>query len=83
MSVSQSQGLKFQSSVLLNAPNRNGKYNPGVKRVTACLLFSLLLKAAQQLLLSLALRKTEGKGRGSEQKMLFPFSFFKSILHGL
>lgn len=52
MSVSKRLGLKFQSSVLLNTPSRNGKYGAGAKCAAACLLFPLLLKAAQQLLLS-------------------------------
>lgn len=73
MSVSQRQGLKLQGRVLLNAPNRNRKYRLGVKRVMACLLFPLLLKAAQQLLLSLALDKTEGKGGNQNRRCFSPF----------
>lgn len=78
MSVSHRQRLKFQSSMLLNTLNRNRKCSPGVKRVRTCLLFPLLLKAAQQLLLSLALHKTEAKGGGEElnKRCFFPFLAF-------
>lgn len=75
MSVSQTEAEISKQCVTEYTLNRNEKYNLGVKRVMACLPFLSLLKAAQQLLLSSALRKNKGKG-GDQNRSCFSSEYF-------